>query len=216
MSEHLEEQDGLIRREYAADLTPGEGRTVDCRIVPYGERITHNDGLGGVPKGQPYEEEWAPGCFTHQLNAANRVLANFEHQDGLAGVVGHGTALIEREDGLYGSFKMHPGPDGDKALMLIQEGVLNSVSLEANNRRSIRDAAGVIRRVKANLRNVAFSRFGAYKNAVVLAVREPAVLIDEELLPYDLDPAIVERVRRLGVELPERYKAPLADTGTAA
>ena len=71
--------DGLARRQFAAEIVSGDGRTVDVRIVPYGERIQHNDGLGGVPRGQMYEEEWMPGVFDHQLNAAHRVLANVEH-----------------------------------------------------------------------------------------------------------------------------------------
>ena len=58
--------DEILHRTFAAELA-ADGRTVDCRIVPYGERITHNDGLGGRPEGEPYEEEWVAGAFTHQL-----------------------------------------------------------------------------------------------------------------------------------------------------
>lgn len=212
------EPDELIRREYAADLTPGDGRTVDCRIVPYGERIEHDDGLGGLPAGMPYTEEWAAGAFTHQLKAANRVLANVEHQEGLAGIVGHGVALIERSDGLYGSFKLHDNADGDKALMLVKEGVLDSVSLEARPQKTVRTRDGVVRRVKAHLEAVAFARFGAYPGAQVLAVRTAATFeteeIPEELLLAPMDAEIVERVRRLGVSLPERYAEAHPATGT--
>jgi HK97 family phage prohead protease len=212
------EPDPLVRREYAADLTPGDGRTVDCRIVPYGERIEHNDGHGGVPVGMPYTEEWAAGAFTHQLKAANRVLANVEHQEGLAGIVGHGVALIERSDGLYGSFKLHDNADGDKALMLVKEGVLDSVSLEARPQKTVRTRDGVVRRVKAHLEAVAFARFGAYPSATVLAVRHPATFeeeeIPEELLPVEMDAATVERCRRLGLELPSRYEEAHPEPGT--
>jgi HK97 family phage prohead protease len=218
-TETVEVTDGLIRREYASDITPGEGRTVDCVIVPYGEVIEHDDGLGGVPKGMPYRERWMPGAFSHQLNAANRVLANLEHQEGIAGIVGHGVALIERQDGLYGSFKMHDTPEGNKALMLIREGIMGSVSLEAEGRKSVRGRDGIISRVKANLRNVAFARFGAYSGATVLAVRHEAVTVTdpfpEELLVDEIDPDVIERCRRLGLQLPERYSAHLAETDTS-
>ena len=60
-----------------------DGRTVDVRIVPYGRTARVSDG------GPLYEEQWMPGVFAHQVNAANRVLANFEHQSGIGGVVGH-------------------------------------------------------------------------------------------------------------------------------
>ena len=214
------EQEQTIRRTFSAELTPGDGRTVDCRIVPYGERIQHDDGLGGVPKGMPYTEEWAAGAFTHQLKAANRVLANVEHQEGLAGIVGHGLALIERHDGLYGSFKMHENSDGDKALLLIKEGVMDTVSLEARPQKTVRTREGVVRRVKAHLEAVAFARFGAYPSAAVLAVRERATFdeeeLPEELQPTEMDAETVERCRRLGLELPQRYQAHPDETDTSA
>jgi Escherichia/Staphylococcus phage prohead protease len=206
---------GLIRRTFAAELTAGDGRTVDCRIVPYGERIIHNDGLGGLPVGQPYTEEWVAGAFSHQLRAANRVLANFEHQQGIAGVVGHGLELRDSPDSLRGSFRIHETADGDKALMLVREGVLGGISLEAIPKKSIRTAAGIVQRVKAHLRAVALCREPAYSGAVVLAVRELPIL-DEELLPADMDAETVERCRRLGIKLPQRYQAHPDETDTPA
>lgn len=209
----------VIHRTFAAEITPGDGRTVDVRIVPYGEQIQHDDGLGGVPKGVPYTEEWAPGTFSHQEKAANRVLANVEHQAGIAGIVGHGIALLEREDGLYGSFKLHENADGDKALMLIKEGVLDTVSLEARPVKSIRKG-GIVRRVKAHLEGIAFTRFGAYAGAQVLAVREQAFedeeVIPDELKPLDMPTETVERLQRLGLQLPQRYEAHPEQTDTPA
>lgn len=206
-----QETDGLIRRTFSAELTSGDGRTVDCRIVPYGEQIQHDDGLGGVPKGMPYTEEWAPGAFQHQERAANRVLANVEHEQGVLGIVGHGLALRETPDGLYGSFRLHETAAGETALTLIREGVLDTVSLEARPQKSVKGVDGVVRRVKAHLQAIAFTRFGAYTNATILALREEATFteetIPEELLPVAMDPATVERIRRLGLELPDRYKA---------
>ena len=53
--------------------------------------------------------------------------------------------------------------------------------------------------------------------AEILAVRERAVFqeeeLSEELLPVDMDPEIVERCRRLGIELPQRYQAHPAENG---
>lgn len=219
MSDTLIEQNtetperGFLVREFAAEVTAAEGRTVDVRIVPYGEQIEHNDGLGGVAKGVTYREEWAPGAFDHQLAAANRVLANCEHEEGIRGVVGHGIELVERKDGLHGSFKIHETPAGDTALVLIREGVYNTVSLEAIPRKSVRTVAGVVRRVKADLRGLAFTRFGAYQGAQVLAVREE--IFEQELPLLDPDPELIERCRRLGIKIPQRYQAH-PDTDTPA
>lgn len=209
---------GLLHRTFAAEMTAGDGRTVDVRIVPYGVQITHNDGLGGVPKGVPYTEEWVAGAFEHQVRGAQagrarEVLVNFEHQQGLAGVVGHGLVLREEPDAFYGSFKLHETPDGDKALMLVREGVLGTVSLEAAPKKSVRTTAGIVQRVKAHLHGIALTRFGAYAGAVVLAVRE-APIFDEELLPVAPDPEVLERCRQLGIRLPQRYEAHPAETGT--
>lgn len=209
----------VLHREFAAELSAGDGRTIDVRIVPYGEQIQHNDGLGGVPKGVPYTEEWVAGAFAHQVRARGRereVLVNFEHQEGIAGVIGHGLALRETSDGFYGSFKLHETADGDKALMLVREDVLRTVSLEAKPLKSIRNAAGVVQRVKGHLFNIALTRFGAYEGAKVLAVREEAVLFDEELLPVEPDPELLARCRALGIQLPQRYEAQPAETGTPA
>lgn len=204
---------GLLRREFAAELTPGDGRTVDVRIVPFGERIRHNDGLGGVPRGEWYEEEWMPGAFDHQLNAAHRMLANFEHQQGMGGLVGKGVALRREPDGYHGTFRILDGPDGDKLLQLIPDAV-DSVSLEARPMRSTRKD-GVVQRVKAHLVGIAFTRFGAYQGAKVLAVRETAqTIVDEAFLPVAIDPELIARCRRLDIELPQRYKAHPETTDT--
>jgi HK97 family phage prohead protease len=207
---------GLLHREFAADITRGDGRTVDVRIVPFGERIRHNDGLGGLPRGEWYEEEFMPGAFDHQLNAAHRVLANFEHQQGMAGLVGKGVALRSAPDGYHGTFRILEGSDGDKLLQLLPDAV-DGVSLEAKPMRSTRSADGVVQRVKAHLVGIAFTRFGAYQGAKVLAVREEAqTIIDEAFLPVEIDPELIERCRRLGVELPQRFQAHPDDTDTSA
>lgn len=202
----------VLLRTFSAEMTEGDGRTVDVRIVPYGEQITHNDGHGGVARGMPYQEEWVRGAFEGQLKAANRVLVNFEHQEGIGGIVGHGIALREAADGFYGSFRLHETADGDKTLMLVRENVLDGVSLEARPLKSIRTAAGVVQRVKAHLHAIALTRHGAFQGARILALREETVF-DEELLPVEIDPELVARCERLGIALPERLKAHL-DTGT--
>jgi|KBSMisStaDraftv2_1062788.scaffolds.fasta_scaffold00857_3 HK97 family phage prohead protease len=191
---------GPLLREFVAELAPGEGRTVDLRIVPYGIAAEVSDG------GPRYREEWMHGAFDDQLRAANRVdvLLNFEHQAGIGGLIGRGLRLESQSDGLYGSFRIFDGQDGDKALELVQEGVLGGVSLEAYPKRSVRTSAGIVQRVKAHLDKVALCRRPAIPGAAVLAIREE-IILDEEVLAFDLDPELVERCRLLGVELPARY-----------
>ena len=92
---HRTRPTACLRRTFAAELTAGDGRTVDVRVVPFGE-VARVGGPAGLA--EPYDEEWMPGVFDHQLNAANRVLANFEHQRG-ASAASSGTALTLRAAG---------------------------------------------------------------------------------------------------------------------
>lgn len=215
------ERDDTVVRTFATDVVAGDGRTIDMRIVPYGERIEHNDGLGGVPKGVLYREEWAPGCFDEQLVAGHRlkVLLNFEHQPGVANVVGKGVALRSERDGLHGTFRALETEAGNTALELVRDGILDGVSLEARPKRggSVRTADGVVRRVRAHLVNVALCREPAYAGARVLALREAATTVfDEEILPVEIDPTLIERCRQLGIKIPQRYKGHPDTTDTPA
>ena len=163
-----QDKNARLVREYAVDASVvGDGRTVDLRIVPYNTPTEVRDFGGPI-----YTETWLPGAFEKQTRAANRVWLNFEHEDGLRGVVGHGVDLVERSDALYGSFRVLNGSDGDKALDMVNEGLLPGVSLEAIPLKSRRTPEGIVERVKARLDKVSLCRFPAFAQAQVLAVRE--------------------------------------------
>lgn len=197
----------VILRDFPVEEWVVDGRTVDVRIVPYGVSALVRDGDGPV-----YREEWLPGVFGHQLNAANRVYANFEHEPGIRGIVGQGILLREERDGFHGSFRLHDTADGDKAKILIEHGGLDGVSLEAVPvRNKLTDT--VVQRVKANLRGIAFCRNPAFTDAKVLAVRE-APTVDPDLLPLEIDPVLLATLRRQGIKLPARYEAHPDETGT--
>lgn len=206
----------FLVRSFDAVAVEVEGRTVDVRLVPFGEVARVAD----PPDFEPYDEEWMPGCFDHQLNAANRIHANYEHMQGPANLVGHGVAFRAESDGYHLTSKIHETPQGDATLALLRDGALPAVSLEARPVRNVRTQAGVIQRVKANLRGFAFARQGAFAGAQVLAVRSADDLevtveeLDPALLPVEMDPEVVERCRRLGLKLPQRYEAHPEDEGT--
>ena len=204
-------------RKYSATLTPGDGRTVDLRIVPYGERVQANDGLGGVPRGVVYTEEFVAGVFDHEIKAPNRVLLDFEHSERVDGIVGRGLELASRTDGFHGSFRMLETSAGETALALVNEGVLGGASVECRFLRSIRGADGVVRRVKAKLVKVALCREPAYLGAIVLGVRtaeEEASTIefDEELKPVPFDATLALRIEALGITIPDRLVADPSQT----
>lgn len=201
----------LIREFRAADLEV-TGRTVDVRLVPFGEVARVAD----PPRFEPYDEEWMPGVFDHQLNAANRIHAKYGHSESVVDVVGHGISIrSEPGDGYHVSTKIHQTLQGETALELLRDGALPCVSLEAQPVKSVRSTTGVVQRVKAHLRGFAFCREGAFAGAQVLAIREAhEQMVDEELLPVSLNPELVERCRRLGIRLPQRLQAHPARTDT--
>ncbi len=201
----------FLVRTFEAEVTVGDGRTVDVRLVPFGEVARVAD----PPNYTPYDEEWLPGCFDHQLNAANRVHANYEHERGVANVVGHGLSLRSEADGYHASFRIHDTNAGNTTLELLRGDALPGVSLEAYPVKNITSSRGVVQRAKANLRGMAFCRQGAFAGAQVLAVRT-AIEIDEALLPVDMDPDLVERCRQAGMKLPQRYEAQPDVAGTPA
>jgi HK97 family phage prohead protease len=216
VSETLEQQDQphvLVREFVAADMAV-EGRTVDVRLVPFGEVARVAD----PPKWEPYDEEWMPGVFDHQLTAANRIHAKYGHSESVLNVVGHGLTLrSEPGDGYHVSTKIHQTPQGDTALELLRDGALPCVSLEARPVKNQRTTAGVVQRVKAHLSGFAFCQQGAFAGAQVLAIREAQeTTIDEALLPVEMDPEMIERCRRLGIKLPQRYEAHPDETDTPA
>jgi hypothetical protein len=200
----------MIVREFQAVDVGVEGRTVDVRVVPFDEVAEVSD----PPHTHTYREQWMPGCFDHQLRAANRVHANVNHSQHVIDTVGHGVALRAESDGYHASFEIHETQAGETALALLRAGALPGVSLEAISVNHGRTSGGIVQRIKANLRAVAFVREGAFAGAQVLAVRE-AQIIDEELLPVDIDPERVQRLRAQGISLPDRYQAHPAETGTS-
>lgn len=204
----------VFRREFKISTEVGDGRTLEMRVVPFDEIGVAAD----PPKFEPYREQFMPGAFANQERAANRILLNFEHIQGLQGVIGHGVSLRQAADGYYGTFRIHETPDGEKALTLLREKVIEHGSVEFLALRSVRTRDGVVQRVKAHLDKLSLTRRDpVYTKTAVLGLREqPEVVFDEELLPIPFDPEIAERCRRLGLTIPQRYEAHPAETDTPA
>jgi phage head maturation protease len=204
-------------RRFDTTVSAGDGRTISFRIAPFGERAVAADGLGGVPRGVPYEEELMPGLYDKQLRAANRILLNFEHRQGVEDIVGHGVEIERRDDGYHASFRIHDDAVGNKTLLLVNEGVLRGASVESFWLKSVRTASGVVQRVKGHLEAVAICRQGAYPSAVMTGLRTEELpdefVIDEALLPVNPDPDVLERCRALGIRMPQRYEAHPDKTG---
>jgi len=181
-----------IVRTFPMTLEIADGRTVVGRCVPYGETAEVSDRGGPT-----YREMFVRGAFRAVCRAANRVLLDVEHSPLVANTVGAGRELVERDDGLHGTFRLLDTPAADTALALVREGVLGGLSVEAiplgPGRRG---PNGEVVRTACHLDRVALCRSPAYSGAAILAVRSvsharPTVL--DELRP-PADPALDARI----------------------
>jgi HK97 family phage prohead protease len=209
----------LLVREIAIDAEVGDGRTLEMRVVPFDEIGVAAD----PPDFEPYKEQFMAGAFSKQERAANRILLTVDHLQGMQGVVGHGVELREAADGYYGTFRLHETPDGEKALTLLRERVIEHGSVEFYALRSVRTRQGVVQRVKAHLDKLTLTRrTPVYSKTAVLGLREGTEqlpdeqMVDEEFLPVDADPELIARCRALGIQLPQRYEAHPAETDPSA
>lgn len=186
----------MLARSYQTVEIAADGRNVEMLCAPFDRAATVNDGQG------PYQEEFARGAFAGATKAPNRVLMEFEHwAPGLSGIIGRGAHFEEQSDALYGRFRVLKQSDGDKALELIEEGVLGAASVFFEPIKSARIGRSHVRRLRVALDRVALCRVGSYPEARVLAVRSA--------------PAVVERIEEI-VEIPETSRVVPFDSELAA
>ncbi len=203
----------VLVRTFAVSEQSVDGRTLHVRVVPFGETATVAD----PPDFRPYQEEFVPGVFDRQMNAANRIRLRTDHaaiddtggrRPGLAGVVGNALNLRETNGGVEAEFRFMQTPEADTALELVKNGGYDGVSAEFAPKVNKRTKEGVIQRVKAHLDSVALAVGPAYSNAAILGLREgeddgTVTTIDEELMPPPVDLELLERCATLGIDLPE-------------
>lgn len=162
-------------RDFAGDIeirSDGTGRTVHGILVPYNTVARVSDG------GPAYEEMFAPGAFTRDIQARNGDFrgVKFLYQHDHAEPLGRAVELSDDAVGVYGAFRVARTARGDEALELLREGVLDSFSIGF---RAIDPALGdpfdpreVVVRTKAALREASLVTFPAYAGALVAGVRD--------------------------------------------
>lgn len=194
-----QEERPLLARSLETVEIQADGRNVEMLCAPFDSPATVAD----PPDWTPYQEEFARGAFSGAAKAPNRVFLEFEHfHPGLSGIIGHGAEFEERDDALYGRFRVTNHADGDKALELIHDGVLTGASVFFSALRSARSESGVMRRLRCHLDRVSLCRVGAYPEAKVLAVRSAPVVLEPEQQPIPFNLDLVERMDRLGIAVP--------------
>jgi len=222
MSELVQLEDGadhtgreVLVRTFAVESQALDGRTLTVRVVPFDEVATVAD----PPDFRPYQEQFVPGVFERQMNAAHRVRLRTDHasidasgarKSGVVGVVGRGVSLRESSGGVEAEFRFLNTPEADTALELVKDGGYDGVSAEFAPIRNTRTKDGVMQRVKAHLDSVALAVGPAYSKAEILALREEPVTIDESMLPPAPDQVLIDRMMSLGIRVPEEMTLMLA------
>lgn len=203
----------VLVRTFAVAEQQLDGRTLHVRVVPFGEVATVAD----PPHYRPYQEEFLPGVFRDQENAAHRVRLRSDHaaidertgqrMSGTAGIVGNGVRIREANGGVEGEFRFLETNEAETARQLVIERGFDGVSQEFVPKVSRRSKTGVMQRVKAHLDSVALALGPAYSGAEILGMREESargeIIIDDEFMPPPVDRALLERCADLGIELPE-------------
>ena len=159
----------------------GDGRTIFGTIVPYGQVADVDDGRG------PYREAFEPGAFARSIaDRAAKVRLFINHATHTRLPIGRATHLEEHADGLHGAFSVSATRDGDEALTLVRDGVVDAFSVGFRPIRE-RSDGGVIRRTEAALREVSLVSMPAYAGALVGGVRSvPHLSIEAATARLDL------------------------------
>lgn len=199
----------VLVRTFAVESQALDGRTLHVRVVPFDEVATVAD----PPDFRQYREQFHPGVFRGQENAAHRIRLRSDHaaidsggvrKSGLAGVVGKGVSLREANGGVEAEFRFLDTAEADTALALVKDGGYDGVSAEFIPIRSVRSKDGIMQRMKAHLDSVALALGPAYSKAEILALREGGEVVeDEEMMPPPVNRNLLERCKALGVKLPE-------------
>lgn len=164
-----------------------EERLIEGRIVPFGETI----------KFRGRSESFAKGSLSH-IDPKNTVLLHMHDQSKL---IGRMTALEERQDGAYATFKVAKTDLGNEVLQLAHEGVLNSFSLGFIPGEQSSD--GIHRRI-ASLPEVSLVTFGAYEGANILAVRNSE--LKEEILSENTNETVAIEATLEATDAPDYEK----------
>lgn len=195
--------DALIERALThADLeirSDGDGRTVHGLAVPFDRETTVNDGYGA------YQEVFRKGAFAQTINGGVDRVKLLGNHNRAKFPLGKATALREDRAGLVGEFRVSNTREGDEALELVRDGVLDAFSVGFAPVKDRKAGKGLVERLEVKLREVSLVAFPAYEGAMISGVR--AQLADH------LSTEELERLLALAHDLSTRESE--AATGTS-
>lgn len=151
----------------SADLAVrDDGRTVFGLLMPFGREATVNDGAG------PYVESFKRGAFAKTIaERGDKVKLLVNHQKMQRLPIGRATHLREESGGLYGEFRVSRTVEGEEALTLVNDGVVDSFSVGFQPVSERQVKSGHIERTEVKLIETSLVAFPAYEDALIAGVR---------------------------------------------
>jgi len=154
----------LITRAQPDGVANVTGRRLDLRLYAWGDVAENTD--------EGIREQLMPGVFA----GVDPTRVTVESQRHGGAIVGVGEAIVERSEGIFGTFRVAETPAGDELLALVTPGpegeapVLRDVSIVFIPQ-GHRVRGGIVQRTAGDLRRVAIVERGAYPSGAVLAAR---------------------------------------------
>lgn len=187
----------------------GDGRTLFGLVVPFDTEARVSDG------GRPYREVFRRGAFTRTIqHRGDRVKLLINH-DRQRLPIGKATHLEERSHGLYGEFRVSNTSEGDQALELVRDGVLDAFSVGFKPIQHKGNPATVVERTEVGLNEASVVAFPAYDEALIGGVRMD--IFNHVTFPEGVDPyeAVTEALARYLSTLEEEPAASTSSDGPA-
>lgn len=157
-----------LYRAHPADLEiRSDGRTIAGIAVPFDEPAEIRDLHGS------YTEVFRRGAFAKTIRERANAIKLLINHDAMSRLpIGAASLLKEDTAGLFGEFRVSATRDGDEALELVRDGVLDGFSIgfrpvKGGDRRT-RD---MLERIQVKLTEVSAVAFPSYLGAKILAVR---------------------------------------------
>lgn len=171
--------------------TSSRAWAAEFRVADAGERIIegvavpYNDPTEIYERGALFWEQFAPGAFADSIAKRGSRVPLLLHHDDRSLPVGKTVELADTADALRVVARVSDTTDGNDALTLVHDGVLDGLSVgffmlgeQWSQDRTERTVT------RAELRELSLVNFPAYDNARVLAVRSAQDIPDED----DTDP----------------------------
>lgn len=153
----------------------GDGRTVFGIAVPYDVEAKVNDGYG------PYVEVFRKGSFAKTISESGARIKLCVNHDKLRRLpIGRATLLREDAAGLYGEFAVSKTREGDEALTLIRDGVVDAFSVGFVPVKHREPERGFIERTEVKASEVSVVAFPAYVDALIGGLRHDFAIPVEE------------------------------------